>query len=58
MMLISSRQISMSIDDLTSDEDFERSLGNFKVTIEHFFILQKIVNSPAFFTAIYKCPLS
>ena len=57
-MMISSRQIMISIDDLTSDEDFERSLANFKITIEHFYMLQKIVESPAFFTAIYKCPLS
>ena len=55
---INSRDLTDSLNGLTSVVDFERSLEEVYTVLEQLRILQKIVKSPAFFTAIYKCPLS
>ena len=55
---INSRDLTDALNGLTSVVDFERSLEEVYTVLEQLRILQKIVKSPAFFTAIYKCPLS
>ena len=58
ILQISSSRLTESLNGLTLVDDFERSLEEVFRVLEQLRILQKIVDSPAFFTASYKCPLS